>query len=84
MEHDAVVKRAQLVNSSVQQRSMFQWVAPADVTKALKTYCSSFYGCMLWDLEGEKASQVYSAWDTASKLPKMDPDMATPAGSDMG
>jgi hypothetical protein len=47
---------------------MFQWAAPAEVLQALKIYCSDFYGSMLWDLGGDKASQVYSAWDTAVKL----------------
>ena len=68
MDHDAVVKRAQFINSSVEMRSMFDWAAPTDVLKALKLYCSAFYGCMLWNLGGDKASQVYSAWDTAIKL----------------
>ena len=36
--------------------------------RALKIYCSDFYGSMLWDLCGDKASQVFSAWDTAVKL----------------
>ena len=29
---------------------------------------SSFYGSNLWDLAGEKASKVYTAWNTAVKL----------------
>ena len=68
MDHDSVMKRAQFIDSSVAMRCMFDWAAPADVVKALKIYCSAFYGSMLWDLGGEKASQVYSAWDTAIKL----------------
>ena len=47
---------------------MFHWAAPADVLQALKTYCSAYYGSMLWDLSGDKAAQVFSAWDTAVKL----------------
>ena len=31
-------------------------------------YCSDFYGAMLWDLGGDKASHIFSAWDTAVKL----------------
>ena len=68
MDHDAVIKRAQFIDKSVEMRSLFHWAAPADVLKAMQTYCSAFYGCMLWDLSGEKASQLYSAWDTAVKL----------------
>ena len=68
MDHDAVIKRAKFIDQSVEVRNMFHWAAPADVLKALKIYCSSFYGAMLWNLMGEKASQVFSAWDTAVKL----------------
>ena len=68
MNHDAVVKRAQFIQKSVEIRTMFHWAAPADVLQALKTYCSAYYGSMLWDLSGDKAAQVFSAWDTAVKL----------------
>ena len=68
MDHDALIKRAQFVQKSVEIRSMFHWAAPADVITALKTYCSSFYGSMLWDLSGASAKQVFTAWDVAVKL----------------
>ena len=68
MEHDAIIKRAQFIDKSVEIRTMFEFAAPAEVLQALKTYCSDFYGAMLWDLGGDKASMVYSAWDTAVKL----------------
>ena len=35
MDHDAVVKRAQFIDSSVEMRSLFDWAAPTDVLKAL-------------------------------------------------
>ena len=47
---------------------MFSWAAPPEILKALRIHCTAFYGSMLWDLGGEKACQVYSAWDTAVKL----------------
>ena len=68
MDHDSTVKRAQFINKSVEIRNIFHWAAPIDIVRALTTYCSSFYGSMLWDLGGEKATQVFSAWDTAVKL----------------
>ena len=68
MDQDAVVKRAEFIDKSVEVRTMFRWAAPIEVLTALKVYCSDFYGCMLWDLGGDKASQVYSAWNTAVKL----------------
>ena len=68
MDHDAVIKRAQFIDKSVEVGNMFEWAAPPEVLKALKFYCSDFYGSMLWDLGGDKAGQVYTAWDTAIKL----------------
>ena len=37
MDHDAVIKRAQFIDKSVEIRNMFHWASPADVVKALKT-----------------------------------------------
>ena len=68
MEHDRVIKRAKLIESSVETREMFKFSAPAEVVKALKIYNSSFYGSSLWDLAGDKAMQVYTAWNTSVKL----------------
>ena len=68
LDHDTLVKRAQFISRSVEVRNMFSWAAPADLLRILKVYCSAFYGSMLWDLGGEKASQLYKAWDTAVKL----------------
>ena len=68
MEHDTVVKKAKFIDESVEVRTMFHWAAPPDILKAMKVYCSTFYGCMLWDLAGDKAIQVYNSWNTAVKL----------------
>ena len=68
MEQDSAVKMARFIQSSVETREMFHWAAPAEVIKATKVYCGAFYGSNLWDLWGEKAKQVYTAWNTAVKL----------------
>ena len=68
MEQDAGVKRARFIQSSVETRELFHWAAPAEVLKATKIYCGSFYGSNLWDLGGDKAKQVYNAWNTTVKL----------------
>ena len=68
MELDTSCKRAQFIDKSVEIRTMFHWAGPAEILRALKLYLSSFYGAMLWDLAGEKARQVFSAWNTAVKL----------------
>ena len=68
MEYDAVVKRAIFINQSVEIRETFYFASPVDIISAFKVYCSSFYGCMLWDLGGERAAQVFNAWTTGIKL----------------
>ena len=68
MEHDAAVKRATFIRSSVEIREVFKFAAPEEVLKALKVYSNSFYGSCLWDLGGEKAKQIFSAWDYSVKL----------------
>ena len=68
MDYDTVVKRATFINQSVEIRETFHFASPIEIVSALKVYCSSFYGCMLWDLSGGKADQVFNAWTTAVKL----------------
>ena len=63
MEHDAAIKRATFIRSSVEIRETFKFAAPAEVLKALKIHSNSFYGSCLWDLGGEKAKQVLNAWN---------------------
>jgi hypothetical protein len=52
MEYDAVLKRAIFINQSVEIRETFYFASPVEIISAFKVYCSSFYGCMLWDLGG--------------------------------
>ena len=68
MDHDAEIKRAKFINSSLEIRETFKSAAPSEVVKALKVYSRSFYGSYLWDLGGDKAKQVYTAWSTSVKL----------------
>ena len=68
MEHDALVKRATFITNSIEVRDTFKFASPVEVLSALKVYCSSFYGCMLWDLGGDGARQVFNSWTTAVKL----------------
>ena len=62
------MKRAQFINSSVKIRELFKFAAPAEVLKAMKVHCSSFYGSSLWDLNKEKARQLYNSWNQSIKL----------------
>ena len=68
MDHDAEIKRAKFIQSTVEIREIFKSAAPSEVLKALNVYCSSFYGSCLWDLGGDKAKQLYTAWSTSVKL----------------
>ena len=68
MEHDAEVKRAAFISSSMDVRETFRFASPVEVLTALKVYCTSFSGCMLWDLGGEGARKVFNSWTTAIKL----------------
>ena len=68
MEHDANIKRAVFIDKSVEIRSAFKFASPVEVLHALKVYCSSFYGSMLWDLSGDGAAKIFHAWNTAVKL----------------
>jgi hypothetical protein len=61
MEQDAKVKRATFISRSVEIRETFKFASPVEVLHAMKVYCSSFYGCMLWDLAGEGATQVFNS-----------------------
>ena len=68
MEHDVKVKRAEFIDKSVETRNTFKFASPVEVLHAIKVYCSTFYGCMLWDLAGVGAGQVFNAWNMATKL----------------
>ena len=67
MEQDANVKRAQFLQRAAEIKSFFKFAAPMEVLKATKVYCSSFYGSNLWDLGGERANQVFRAWNSVVK-----------------
>ena len=68
MEHDAAVKRAVFIAQSVEIRESFNFASPVEILTAMKVYCCSYYGSMLWDLGGDGANKVYNCWTTAVKL----------------
>ena len=68
MEHDAKVARARYIDQTVEVRQSFSFASPVEVIRALEVYTTSYYGAMLWDLQGEGASQFYNSWTTAIKL----------------
>ena len=68
MEEEARSKRMSFITDSTDIREMFAWAHPLQVLEAIRIYCCSFYGSMLWDLYGDEAKKVYRCWNTAAKL----------------
>ena len=68
MDNDASIARAKFIDQSVETRQAFSFASPVEIIRAFHIYCSSHYGSMLWDMEGEAAKQYFNAWTTAIKL----------------
>ena len=68
MMEDVRCKRIKFISESTDIREMFSWAHPMQVVNAIKIYCTSFYGSMLWNLFDEEANKVYRCWNTALKL----------------
>ena len=68
MDHDAAIARAKFIDQSVETRQAFNFASPVEILRALQVYCSSHYGSMLWNLQGESALQYFRSWTTAVKL----------------
>jgi hypothetical protein len=63
MHHDATVKRAILIGKSVEIRDSFNFASTPSVLRALRVYCSSYYGSLAgWDLEGAEAQKFFGVW----------------------
>ena len=68
MDFDCKCKRGKFIESSLSIRETFKFAKPAQVLKAVQTYCCDMYGSMLWNLYGEQAGQFYRSWNTCTKL----------------
>ena len=68
MDYDCRVKKAKFIDISTDIRETFKFAEKEQVLKAVQTYCSDFYGSMLWDLYGEQAAQYYRCWNTCVKM----------------
>ena len=68
MMEDIRCKRINFISESTDIREMFSWAHPMQVVNAIKIYCTSFYGSMLWNLFDEEANKVYKCWNTVLKL----------------
>ena len=68
MEFDCKCKRGKFNENSLAIRETFKFAQPGEVLKAIQTYCSDFYGSMLWNLYGEEAGKYFRCWNTCTKL----------------
>ena len=68
MVEDTRRKRINFITESTDIRELFSWAHPLQIINAIRIYCTSFYGSMLWNLFGEDANMVYRCWNTAVKL----------------
>ena len=68
MDYDCKIKRAKFIDTSIDIRETFNFAEQKQVLSAVQTYCSDFYGSMLWNLFGEPADQYFRCWNTCVKL----------------
>ena len=68
MDHDCKCKRARFIDNSTNIRETFSFANKAQMLNAIQTYCTDFYGSMLWDLFGEEAAKFFRCWNTCTKL----------------
>ena len=68
MEFDCNVKRAKLIDQTVEVRKTFSFASPVEVVRAMQVYCTSFSGSMLWSLQSEAAQKYFNTWSTGIKL----------------
>ena len=68
MDYDCNTKKAKFIDSSTSIRETFSFADQQQVLNAIQIYCGDFYGSMLWNLYGEKASQYYRCWNTSVKM----------------
>ena len=68
MDTDTRQKRAAFIDRSLEIREQFSFAHPMEVLRAVRLYCCDHYGSMLWDLEGNMATQYFNVWNTCIKL----------------
>ena len=68
MDQDIKVKKARFIADSTEIRETFGFAKPEQVLRAVRLYCSHYYGGMLWDLTSELAGQFFRTWNTCVKL----------------
>ena len=68
MDTDMKQKRAAFIERSLQIREEFSFAHPMEALRAVSIYCCDHYGAMLWDLQGNMASQYCNSLSTCVKL----------------
>ena len=54
-------KRARFIDESVEVRETFGFASPSEVLDAVKLYCGSHYGSMVWSFDSDMAKQYFNA-----------------------
>ena len=68
MEDDIKHKKADFIRRSTEVREGFSFAQPNQVLQAVRTYCCSVYGAMIWPLFSDMTKQVFNCWSTCVKL----------------
>ena len=68
MRQDCRERRAQFIDTSSRIREAFSFAHPVEQILAVEKYCTAVYGSSLWDLGGQEAGMMVSAWRTGHKL----------------
>ena len=68
MESDTRQKLATYIDKTVKIRENFYFAHPLEKMEASERYCSTLFGSGLWNMNGDAAKSVFSAWKTGVKL----------------
>ena len=61
LKKDCQKQLAIFIDSTVKIRESFGFAHPIDILFAYEKYCSSHYGCELWDLQSIQCKKYFSA-----------------------
>ena len=68
MEMDCNRARAKFIDKTVDVREQFAFALPRQQLQMIQILCCDGYGSMLWELQSNKAEQLFKCWNTAVKL----------------
>ena len=63
MEEDTRIKRYQYIQKSCEVLDVFKFAAPYEQQRAVKLYCSDYYGSNLWDFSSSEVNKYFNCWN---------------------